>query len=87
MGRRFGRSPSGVVQRSRRSQEIRKGALGLPAKCKRHLACDRLQHLRVVLDARLTGDRENNGVGRPDTLGVPFTRWSLAKLSRYLGGD
>jgi len=24
---------------------------------------------------------------RPDTLGVPFTRWSLAKLSRYLGGQ
>jgi transposase len=23
---------------------------------------------------------------RPDTLGVPFTRWSLAKLSRYLRG-
>lgn len=22
---------------------------------------------------------------RPDTLGVPYTRWSLAKLSRYLG--
>jgi transposase len=24
---------------------------------------------------------------RPDTLGVPYTRWSLAKLSRYLGGQ
>ena len=24
---------------------------------------------------------------RPDRLGVPFTRWSLAKLSRYLGGQ
>ncbi|MBA3433244.1 MAG: IS630 family transposase [Actinobacteria bacterium] len=24
---------------------------------------------------------------RPDTLGVPFTRWSLAKLSEYLGGQ
>ena len=24
---------------------------------------------------------------RPDTLGVPFTRWSLAKLSHYLGGQ
>jgi len=24
---------------------------------------------------------------RPDTLGVPFTRWSLAKLSRYLHGQ
>jgi transposase len=24
---------------------------------------------------------------RPDTLGVPFTRWSLPKLSRYLGGQ
>ena len=24
---------------------------------------------------------------RPDTLGVPFTRWSLSKLSRYLGGQ
>ena len=24
---------------------------------------------------------------RPDTLGVPFTRWSLAKLSRYLRGQ
>ena len=24
---------------------------------------------------------------RPDTLGVPLTRWSLAKLSRYLGGQ
>src|SRR3990170_8442737 len=23
---------------------------------------------------------------RPDSLGVPFTRWSLAKLSRYLRG-
>ena len=23
---------------------------------------------------------------RPDTLGVPCTRWSLAKLSSYLGG-
>ena len=24
---------------------------------------------------------------RPDTLGVPYTRWSLAKLSRYLAGQ
>jgi len=24
---------------------------------------------------------------RPDTLGVPYTRWSLPKLSRYLGGQ
>jgi transposase len=24
---------------------------------------------------------------RPDTLGVPYTRWSLAKLSRYLGEE
>lgn len=24
---------------------------------------------------------------RPDSLGVPYTRWSLAKLSRYLGGQ
>ena len=24
---------------------------------------------------------------RPDTLGVPYTRWSLAKLSRYLRGQ
>jgi transposase len=24
---------------------------------------------------------------RPDTFGVPFTRWSLPKLSRYLGGQ
>ena len=24
---------------------------------------------------------------RPDSLGVPLTRWSLAKLSRYLGGQ
>ena len=24
---------------------------------------------------------------RPDTLGVPYTRWSLAKLSGYLGGQ
>ena len=24
---------------------------------------------------------------RPDTLGVPFTRWSLARLSRYLCGQ
>jgi len=24
---------------------------------------------------------------RPDTLGVPYTRWSLAKLSRYLNGQ
>ena len=48
---------SGVRQRSRRSQEIRgsapgHGALRLPAKCRRHLAGDRVQHLRVVLDAK-----------------------------------
>ena len=24
---------------------------------------------------------------RPDSLGVPYTRWSLSKLSRYLGGQ
>ena len=24
---------------------------------------------------------------RPDTLGVPYTRWSLPKLSRYLAGQ
>src|SRR6266403_3161985 len=69
MGQRFGRSPSGVRQRSRRSQEIRGSALGhgalrLPAKCRRDLAGNRVQHLRVVLDAKLTGHSKKNGVGR-----------------------
>src|SRR6266849_77545 len=69
MGQRFARSPPGVRQRSRRSSEIRGSALGhdalrLPAKWRRHLAGNRVQHLRVVFDAKLTGHSEQNGVGR-----------------------
>jgi transposase len=40
---------------------------------------------------RISSDDEQRIVAlagaRPDTLGVPYTRWSLAKLSRYLGGQ
>jgi transposase len=39
---------------------------------------------------RISSDDEQRIVAlagaRPDTLGVPYTRWSLAKLSRYLRG-
>src|SRR5260221_1558094 len=69
MGQRFARSPPGALQRSRRSKEIPGSALGhgvlwLPAKCRCHLAGNRVQHLRVVLDAKLTGHSEKNSVGR-----------------------
>jgi transposase len=40
---------------------------------------------------RISSDDEQRIVAiagaRPDSLGVPFTRWSLRKLSRYLGGE
>ena len=40
---------------------------------------------------RISSDEEARIVAlagaRPDTLGVPYTRWSLAKLSRYLSGQ
>lgn len=40
---------------------------------------------------RITADDEARIVAaagaRPDTLGVPYTRWSLAKLSRHLSGQ
>jgi transposase len=40
---------------------------------------------------RISSDDEQRIVAiagaRPDTLGVPFTRWSLTKLSRYLAGQ
>ena len=40
---------------------------------------------------RISSDDEQRIVAlagaRPDSLGVPFTRWSLAKLSRYLRGQ
>jgi len=40
---------------------------------------------------RISGDDEARIVAvagaRPDTLGVPLTRWSLAKLAEYLGGQ
>lgn len=40
---------------------------------------------------RISSDDEQRIVAlagaRPQALGVPFTRWSLAKLSRYLGGQ
>ena len=40
---------------------------------------------------RISSDDEQRIVAlagaRPDSLGVPFTRWSLAKLSRYLDGQ
>ena len=40
---------------------------------------------------RISADDEQRIVAvagaRPDSLGVPFTRWSLAKLSRYLRGQ
>jgi transposase len=40
---------------------------------------------------RITSDDEARIVAlagaRPDSLGVPYTRWSLAKLSRYLAGQ
>ena len=40
---------------------------------------------------RISSDDEQRIVAiagaRPDTLGVPYTRWSLAKLSRYLAGQ
>src|SRR5438552_3212137 len=40
---------------------------------------------------RISSDDEQRIVAiagaRPDTLGVPYTRWSLSKLSRYLAGQ